>query len=345
MLPFSLMPPSQPNRKSTRKLEANRPAPRIPNNQQPPDEVVDPIWLLKALGLTIVAAIICAWLALCLLYYQGSWQLVLHPVRTVDRTPTAINLPFEEVHFDASVTGQPRLTGWWIPAAQQPPQAALQTVPRFASDTVLYLHDGAGSLSETLPAIALLHTAGINVFAFDYRGFGRSDSSAHPNSASMAADASAALDYLTETRHISASRIVPDGAGLGASLALALVREHPELRAVILDNPNPDPTATAVSAHPSHIVPIRLLYHESFEIAGPLQSVSTPKLLIAGGPNTRQVKAESAALPELFRKAASPRFSVELPVENPDAALLAALTRFLDQYLPADVPQPAVQTR
>ncbi|GAC1420001.1 MAG: hypothetical protein NVSMB62_13460 [Acidobacteriaceae bacterium] len=316
-----------------------------PNPQLPPDEVVDPVWLLKALGLTIMAAIVCAWLALCLLYYQGSWQLVLHPLRTIDQTPSAINLTFEDVHFDASATGQSRLTGWWIPAGPQVPQGASRSATELASDTVLYLHDGTGSLSQALPSLALLHAAGINVFAFDYRGFGRSDNSGHPTSATMAADASAALVYLTGTRHIPASHIVPHGSGLGASLALGLAQQHPELRAVILDNPDPDPTATAIAAHPSHIVPIRLLYHESFEIAGPLHTIATPKLLITGGPNARSTKSNPERLSELFRNAASPYFSVDLPTHGPDAALVTALTRFLDQYLPFDGLHPAPQTR
>jgi len=36
------------------------------------------------------------------------------------------------------------------------------------------LHNGSGSLSDTLPQLQALHNLGINVFAFDYRGFGKS---------------------------------------------------------------------------------------------------------------------------------------------------------------------------
>lgn len=338
------MPPSKPNHKRRSKPTTSRPPANPPQRHV---EVVDPVWLLKALGLTAVAAIVCAWLALCLLYYQGSWQLVLHPGKTVDRTPAVLKLPFEQIHFDAAANGQPRLTGWWIPAALQRSNAELQpgSASRYASNTILYLHDGRGSLADTLPVLALLHDAGINVFAIDYQGFGQSENSAHPTSASMAGDASAALEYLTGTRHIPAARIVPDGAGLGAFLALSLAQSHPELRAVILDNPDPDPTGTAVAAHRSHIVPIRLLYHENFEVAALVKSIATPKLLIAGGLNSHRSGSDSAALSALFRTAASPSFSVELPTQDPSSALRAALTRFLDQYLPSDVPQPATQTR
>ena len=210
------------------------------------EEVVDPTWLLKALGVTALLAVVCAWLALCLLYYQGSWQLVLHPSRTVPRTPATLGIPFEDVHFDASENGQPRLTGWWIPAGGTSARSALQAPASHQADTILYLHDGSGALSSTLPTLALLHSAGVNVFAIDYRGFGLSDNSSHPTSESMTADSAAALTYLTATRHLSPDHVIPYGAGLGGSLAVALARNHGEIPAVVVDNPDPDPTRTAI---------------------------------------------------------------------------------------------------
>lgn len=327
------MPPRRSSQKpASTRTSTHRPT---PSQSQPAEEIVDPVWLLKALGLTIVAAVICAWLALCLLYYQGSWQLVLRPAKTIDRTPAALGIPFEEIRFDASETGQPRLTGWWIPATPSTNPSPLQTPPRYAADTILYLHDGSGSLSAAVPTLALLHSAGINIFALDYRGFGHSDASSHPTSASMAADASAALSYLTSTRHVPADRIVPYGTGLAGSLALGLAKDHGELPALVVDNPDPDPSRTAVAAHPSGIVPIRLLYHEQFGIAGPLSSVPTPKLLISGGPNASRSPEQTRALDPLFRSAASPAMTVVLPSSSYDRVYTESVARFLDQYLPS----------
>jgi pimeloyl-ACP methyl ester carboxylesterase len=311
-----------------KRAPARKPPQPISPYANAPEEVIDPIWLLKGLGITIVAALVCAWLALCLLYYQGEWQLILHPSHLVDRTPASLNLPFEPIRFDAAETGQPRLTAWYLPAA---PSA------RYAGLTVLYLHDGSGSLSATLPALARLHAAGLNVFAFDYRGFGASDLSEHPTAVRMAQDAAAALAYLTDGRHIPRTGIVPYGNGLGASLAVGLAQAHGSLPAVVLDNPDPDPTATAVGTRPSHVVPIRLIFHERFEIAAPLAALVTPKLLLAGGPNPTQAAASLQEMQTLFHQAASPKLSVALPTspsDAPDPAYQTALIRFLDQYVP-----------
>ena len=264
------MPPTKPR-------PPIRPLP--PRNEAP--EVVNPIWLLKALAVCVVAALICGYATLCFLFYQGSWQFALHPSHAVDRTPAQAGVAFSDIHFDASETGQPRLTGWWIPAATD---AGFQ--PRYSAYTVLYLHDGSGSLADTVPTLTHLHSAGLNVFAFDYRGFGASDSSSHPSAESMAQDSSAALEYLIGTRHIAAGNIVPYGVGLGASLAANLAQAHTDLPALILDNPDPDPASTATAQRPSHIVPVRLLFGSQFDIATPIATLKTPKLLIAGGPNS-----------------------------------------------------------
>jgi pimeloyl-ACP methyl ester carboxylesterase len=304
--------------------------PRLIPYPNDPQEVVDPIWLLKAVGIAIAAALLCGYATLCLLVYQGAWQLILHPSPAIDRTPASAGLAYSDVHFDSSETGQPRLTAWWIPATPQP---GFQ--PRYATPTILYLHDGSGSLSDTLPTLTLLHTAGANLFAIDYRGFGASDSTQHPLQQTMAEDTSAALNYLTATRHISPASIVPYGVGLGASLAVNLARAHSSLPAVILDNPSPDPAAIAVAAHPFGVVPVRLLFGEQFNIATPLASLATPKLLIAGGPSSPVPTPNQRALQTLFLSAASPRTSVTLPIANADKAYLEALSQFLDRYLPA----------
>jgi hypothetical protein len=136
---------------------AQRHAPRkpiSPNRSAPPD-TVDPVWLIKALALSLVAALICGYATICLLYYQGEWQLILHPNRMVDRTPASTGLLYTNVQFDAAETGQPRLTAWWIPAQSPKPPGA-----GYAAFTVLYLHDGSGSLADTVPMLANLHRAG-----------------------------------------------------------------------------------------------------------------------------------------------------------------------------------------
>ena len=315
---------------------AQRSTPRKPlaPNRGTPPETVDPAWLIKALALCLVAALVCGYATLCFLYYQGAWQLILHPARTVARTPAAVGLPYTDVRFGASETGQPRLTAWWIPA-----ESSNQPGAGYAAFTILYLHDGSGSLADTVPVLASLHRIGLNAFAIDYRGFGASDASVHPSEARMAQDAAAALDYLTATRHILARNIIPCGTGLGASLAANLARNHPDLRAIVLDNPDPDPLSSA--ARRSRFIPVRLLSGHPFDIARAISTLATPKLLIAGGSSFAGATRDPGNLQSLFQQAASPRFTVTLPPGNGEGAYQSTLSRFLDQYVPAQpLPTP-----
>jgi pimeloyl-ACP methyl ester carboxylesterase len=292
---------------------------------KPQLEVVDPRWLIKALVITLAVAASFAYLAVCLLLYQGGWQLLLHPSAAVNRTPS---VPFETIRFDAAETGTPRLTGWWIPAEATP----LSTPAR----TILFLHDGSGSLSNAVPELDLLHRANVNIFAIDYRGFGHSDPP-HPTEARMAEDAAAALDFLANTRHIALNRIIPYGQGLGAVLAANLSDSHAAIPALILDDPDPDAFANVTSSGKSRFLPMRTLVQEHFDLAAALAKNRTPKLLLANTPFDPD-PARTRTNQAFFRTVPNPKLAVTFnPAAEADpnsGAYVPSTVRFLDEYVP-----------
>lgn len=275
-----------------------------------PTEKVSSLWLLKALLLVVLAALVSLWLTLCLLFYRGQWQLVLHPVHNNAAQSVASE---DVVRFGPDESATPQLVGRWIPAA---PQA------RYATTTVLFLPAGDGSLSDSRPTLEALHQIGLNVFAFDYRGFGPS-ANTHPSQQKMTQDAESAWRYLTATRGIAPGNILPYGTGVGASLAAQLALNHPETPALILDSPNTDLMEVARRDPRLSLIPVRLLFHEDFPLAAPLATLRTPKLLI-----TTTNKPSPA-----FQTAATPKMTVELNA-IPGSQYREAVTRFLDQYLP-----------
>src|SRR5579863_3571024 len=202
-------------------------------DRQPPPPTVSGRWLLAAVSIAIVGAAFCAWGALCLLFWQGSWQLLYHPTSVVARTPANIDLAFDAVPFATTEAGEPRLSGWWIPAA---PDA------RYSRYTILYLHSQDGNLGDTVDALAALHNIGLNIFAFDYRGYGHSQFQ-RPSEARLREDADWAIQYLTATRHIPTQTIILNGRGLGANLALEVAAAHPELAGIVLESPLDAPIA------------------------------------------------------------------------------------------------------
>jgi uncharacterized protein len=271
-------------------------------------------WLAGAIALTLVLAAICGYGALCLLFYQGQWQLLFHPTRAITATPASAGLAWEEVRFDVTDTGRPRLDGWWIPAAQGAP---------YARATVLYLHDARGSLSNCVPALGTLHALGINVFAFDYRGFGHS-AGAHPTERQATDDAAAAWTYLTDLRHIPARELMVFGDGVGATLAAHLGAKFAPA-GVILEDPNASARQIFLTDARARILPLVLVQKEKLDPTGDLAAGHAPRMFL-------DVRGDSARTRALFDASSYPKQYFDLR-SSPDSALPATLRRFLDDVL------------
>jgi uncharacterized protein len=302
------------------------PRPQPKSQKRPPQqaahqEIVSPLWLVKAVALVSLAALFCAYLTFCLLFYQGQWQLVLHPTRASAGPASIAGVPYELIRFDPDESATPQLTGWWIPS---------EPGGRYTHLTVLFLPDGNGSLVDSIPTLASLHNLGINVFAFDYRGYGQS-AAIRPNQEKMIQDSDSALQYLTTSRSISDQRIIPYGTGTGAALAAHLATSHNEIPAIILDTPRTDLLDIARHDSRATILPVRLMFHERFPLAEPLAAMRTPKLLLS----------RSTAPNQTFAAASDPKITVEL--STPSAVLFQqSVVRFLDQYLSPSPSPPIV---
>ncbi|HEX4652154.1 MAG TPA: alpha/beta hydrolase [Granulicella sp.] len=326
-------PTHRPSQRPTPSPAAKSSPPRNPYALNPNPEVVDPRWLLKAIGLMVLLALVCGYLSLCVLFYQGQWQLVLHPSRSTPAPAAIAGTPIVPIHFGIDESAMPQLTGWWIPA---PPLASQG--PLYGGTTILYLPSGDGSLADSDAPITLaaLHAAGLNVFAFDYRGFGQS-APLHPNQRRMQQDAAFSWQYLTDSRHLAPTQIVLFGTGVGAALATQLAAQHPQAPALILDAPRPNLLQLVAADSRAKLLPVRLLFHDRFELAPTLATLSTPKLLVANS-QARQSSHPGSGdqTAALYRAAANPKFTLHLsasPADNP-AMLQQAFTRFFDQYLP-----------
>lgn len=269
-------------------------------------------WLLGALALSLLLAALCGYGALCLLFYQGQWQMVFHPSRTITTTPGSAGLAYDDIHFDVDETGIPRLDGWWIPTGSQTPHAG---------DTILYLHDGRGSLSDFVPALSALHALGVNLFAFDYRGFGRS-AGRHPSERMADQDAIAAWTYLTDTRHLSPLHIVVFGDGNGVTFA-AMLAAHFTPAGVVLEDPNEAARTVFASDARARILPLFLLQKETLDPKADLERAHVPRLFLDRSGDSRRTR-------ELFDVSSDPKQYFDLRASSA-SAVDATLRRFLDE--------------
>ncbi|MBN2484207.1 MAG: alpha/beta hydrolase [Candidatus Omnitrophica bacterium] len=133
---------------------------------------------------------------------------VFFPDREITGTPAAFDLPYRE-HTFTSENGL-LLQGWFIrcPGAEY---------------TFFLCHGNAGNISHRLDKIKILHEAGVNVFLFDYRGYGRSQGV--PTEGGVYQDAEYAYRYVTGALNIPEKRIVIHGTSLGGAVAVDLAQK------------------------------------------------------------------------------------------------------------------------
>jgi uncharacterized protein len=253
-----------------RKLMANK-----KQTQRTPPPTVPGRWILKMLAMLVVLAAIAWWGTLCLIFWQGSWQLLYHPTSVVMRTPVSVGLRFDSVSFDVDDAGEARLKGWWIGAGDE------AEVMR-SRWTVLYVHGATGNLGDAVDEMAQLHAMGVNVFAYDPRGFGKSRFE-RPSEKKEIEDAEAALNYLTGTRHVDATRIVVVGRELGGNVALELAAKHGEIGSVVVDGPLEDATSVIFKDGRSRMVPAHWLVRDKYDLANAAREVKVPVLWIVRG--------------------------------------------------------------
>lgn len=275
-------------------------------------------WIAWGVALTIVAAVICGWLALCLLFYQGQWQMVLHP-EPMRAVPAGTMPPYQEVRFDPGDSGQTQLFGWWIPAAAASP---------YANETLVYMPDGSGSLSGRTRTLSRLHDLGRNVFTFDYRGFGNS-AKMHPSQASMQEDAVAAISYLTETRHVPPSKIAIYGSGSGAVAAAYAATQQQAICCLVLDNARPDLLSVFQADSRTRMIPMRMLLRDEFNLMPLVEQSQQPKLIFASS----GTKTDSGYAHSVFAAASGKKTFADLYSLDAESKAQVAVRDFLDQNL------------
>lgn len=144
--------------------------------------------------------------------------------------------------------------------------------------TVLYCHGNKHNMDAYWDRVMLLHRLGVNVFIFDYRGFGMSEGSSSQDG--MYADAEAALDFVTS------KGVVPDslclyGFSLGNVASIYLAARKVDPRCLIAESPFASANSLTQGATGLDIPP-RWLTEGTFDNALLIRDIKTPLLLVHG---------------------------------------------------------------
>ncbi len=161
---------------------------------------------------TLIGLLVTCLLVLLMLRWFEHSQ-VYHPDRVLTATGAELGRPFEDVHFKASDGVE--LDGWFFPANTNSSRTRL---------ALLQCHGNAGNIGHRLDTAAALLATGVNVFLFDYRGYGQSQG--RPSEEGTYRDAEAACQWLRH-RGFAATNIVAFGESLGGGVAAELAVREP----------------------------------------------------------------------------------------------------------------------
>ena len=140
--------------------------------------------------------------------YLQQPSMIFFPYTGLDQTPAEWGFGYEDVLMDTA--DGLRLHGWYIPHPE-------------SKRTLLFFHGNAGNISHRGASVEIFHRLGLNVFIFDYRGYGQSQG--RPSETGLYEDARAAWNYLTRERGLRQEDIILFGRSLGGAVAAQLAAE------------------------------------------------------------------------------------------------------------------------
>ncbi len=212
-------------------------------------------------------------------YPEGYWS------------PVDFGVQAEDCYFESE--DGIRLHGWYAPSPGVRP-------------TTLWAHGNAGNITHRLDHIKLLvEQVGLNVFIFDYRGYGRSDGK--PSEEGLYRDARAAYDYLIKQRMLLPSDVIIYGQSLGGAVAVDLATTR-SCSGLVLE-------ATFTSARDMArlvipLLPVDWVIKSEFNGLAKIARVRIPILMLHGA-HDRTVPIRLGRT--LFESANEPKRFVELP--------------------------------
>lgn len=215
---------------------------------------------LPMLGIWIVITIAGVYLAFAGFLFIFQSHHIYYPERVLSVTPHSIGLQFESVSFET--TDGVLLSGWFVPSES-------------ARGVILFCHGNAGNISHRLDSIQIFHQLGLDVFIFDYRGYGQSEGK--PTEQGTYKDAEAAWRYLIEERQVNPNEVIIFGRSLGGAVASWLAQSHTP-GGLILESTFTSLPDIAAGLYP--YLPVRLLLRFEYNTAEYLGGVDCPVLIV-----------------------------------------------------------------
>lgn len=209
--------------------------------------------------LTIVVG---GYLGVCLLLYLFQRRLIYFPGPPPETTPASAFLKYEDLRL-------PTLDGETIHAWHIRSEGA--------RGAVIESHGNAGNMAQRLFRARVFLAMGLDVFLYDYRGYGSSSGS--PGEPGLFHDAQAVFEHATGAAGFAPEQIICFGESLGGSVAADLASKQP-VAALILESSFTSVPDLGAELYPW--LPVRLLSRDRLSTLERIAEVKSPILIMHG---------------------------------------------------------------
>lgn len=179
------------------------------------------------------------------------------------------NIPDNLIHQVSFNSEGNTLYGYWIASNGKRPGL-----------TIFYCHGNKHNIDEYWDRVMIFHQLGINVFIFDYRGFGKSEGESSSNK-SLYADSRAAFDYLRTREEYNADSLCIYGYSLGNVGSIYLAAEI--IKPICLFAESPFASANSLTQGSLVLdIPALWLTSGNFDNVQEVKKIETPFLIFHG---------------------------------------------------------------
>jgi pimeloyl-ACP methyl ester carboxylesterase len=293
--------------------------------------------LLRAAGRCLAA-----YLVVVLMFGFLQRSLIYLPTRQAPIEPRDAGLPRGQVHaVTVRAQDQVELHGWHILADGHSAASRVECDRELASGRrlVLFFSGNAGNRCYRPPEFSILTRLGVDVFIFDYRGYG--DNLGSPTEALLTSDARTIWNYATQDRDVSPDRIILYGESLGGAVAIRLAAELSKTDVLPAGLIVRSTFSSLVEAGEYHYpwLPVRLALVDRFDSLGRIAEVECPILQLHGTRDTIMPielgQRLFAAAPERSTTGIAKRFVKLRNANHNDVTDVAAaeLSEAIDEFL------------
>lgn len=168
----------------------------------------------------------------------------------------------------------PAVVERWLTAADGVRIHAWHAVAGQDAPTLVWSHGNAGNIAMRADVLSALRSRGLDVLAYDYRGYGKSEGT--PSETGVYLDAAAAYDAL-RADGVPPGRIVAFGESLGAAVSIELAVRRPCAGLALVS-----PFTTLAEVARVHYGPLGYIAGGRFDSLSRLPAIDAPLLLAHG---------------------------------------------------------------